>query len=194
MADSESPISLFDSSALQSTTIMRMRIRSVLAVLASVAIGSSVSAQDRVEISFPVVETRGAETSELQRRRRRTGHYWCDPVSFDISAVLELTERVQSGEVDIESSTLVVGIRDKEQLTYRGEYSSVEEGAKTATWVGRLEGAEDFVASLILQPAAGRATALFDSEQGTYRLFASQRSRIFFLCELDPNQLPRRID
>ena len=174
--------------------IIRKRTYSTLVVIATFAWTSAAAQERQIEISFPVVETQGAEEKELEKKRKRPSSYWCDPVEFDVNAVFKLTEQVKFGEVDVQSSIVVVQIRGKGPLTYKGEYSWVEKDGKAAEWRGRLEGAEDFGAWMVLNPKLGTAEAVFDSEHGSYRLYTSAFKRIFYLCEFDPNRLPHKID
>jgi hypothetical protein len=165
-----------------------------MVALATVAPTSAASAQERIDISFPIAEMQEAEERELERHRKRPGNFWCDPVDFDVNQILKLAEKVQSGEVEVHSSVIAVRIRDREPLEYHGTYSWVEEGGGVAEWSGRLAGSEDFDAGFIVVPARRRADAILDSEGGSFRLHTSLYSRIFILCEFDPNRLGRKID
>jgi hypothetical protein len=160
-----------------------------------VTASTSVSyAEERIEVSFPIAETQESEKQELERYRKRQGNFWCDPVEFDVEEFFKLAERIQSGESDVRSSIVSVRIRDEKPLEYRGSTSWVEKDGNAVEWGGNLVGAEDFEAHFIVLPTRGRADAIMDSAAGSYRLHSSIYSRIFILCEFDPNRLGHKID
>ena len=175
---------------------MRQLIISLFTAFAIAALMSAAFAQERIEISFPIVETQESEARELEKKRRLSGRYWCDPVDFDTTAILDLAKKIQSGDVGVQSTAVRIEIRS-ESLDYLGESSQVvetAEGDKLAVWIGRLAGAQGFRAAFVVAPNLGHTFARIDSDKGTFRLdtFASQR--IFVICEYDPTRLGRKID
>jgi hypothetical protein len=187
--------------------VLAARIRKVSAtttflvstvVLALTSSDTAADQQGPVELEYrlPDATIEAPDQRTIDHLRQRPSTLRCNLVVFSIERLVSMILRIDSGELDVTDSSVILHLFDNDAVRFTGFYASrnQHEGKVVSyEWVGELATNSYFKATFVLSSDL-RLDALIDTPEGVFSLSHSNWSGNQFLCELDPSQLPRKID
>ena len=167
----------------------------VAAILVSTIVAAQSKTESSIEYSFSPVDIEEPDVRAMANHRRKSINLQCEFVEFDATALVDLVEKIEDGNLSVGETSISVRFLDGSWLKFVGLTSEVGQSQSRLgphVWEGTAHQNDSF-ATFVVQSKTH--TIAYISKAGVmYKLDSSFSSEGHFLCMRDPDFRGKKID